>query len=278
MKKIIIFLLVISLAVVFFLRTPYYYQLRSYVLMYFHSFQQEKGSLLAEEKINLEIPGGKITEKRDWYPFVIVFNADNGFSRYMGRDISLTILYNFGVFSPGAASSTFFLPQSPYYNSFYGGYVVRENDSGRKFGFINDKPDLEELFSVPQYDFKYLVLQSLGCPLDKSIIKSFSEQVTSNITYAGYEGWDQIDSIMEANGSWHEFTEGKRAYIQYGIPPAIEGDLQEFKPITMYGRTYVRYFAEFNSTIILYIMCPERKTVEECDREILSKTIISIRK
>lgn len=269
---VIILLLTVSLGLLFY-KVPLYYQLRSYLVMYFYSIYEEKQSLIKKQNILIDIPGGTSTREKDWYPFVMVFNDDYGFSRYMGRDLALTILYNFGAFDWKQSSSSYYFINSPYYNSFYGGYIVRDN-SGKKFGFTPEgEPDLEEIFSVPEYDFKYLVLQSLGCPEEKMKMELKSCEITKDVEYAKYKGWIKIDSVLETNSPVHKYKVDRRAYIQYGNP--FKGnDQEDFELMTMRGRIYARYFDQFGCTVFLYIMTPAWYTLEECDRKILSKTVI----
>ena len=257
------------------LKAPLYYQVRSYAVMFAYSTFEKKFSLLDENSMVMKIPGGSSTPEKDWFPFVMTFNDDKGFSYFMGRDLSLTILYNFGGFSWSSSSSAFFDKNSPYFNSFYGGYVVRDNESNKIYGFTEQgEPDVEETFAIPQYDYKYLVLQSLGCPASKLKMEVLSMEIAENIRYAGYDDWVRIDSLMLVNSPEHKFKGNRRAYIQYGNPLLKEKD-EEFKLMTTYGRIYARYFPEFQSTVYLYIMSPDLNTVNQCDHAILSKSVIA---
>jgi len=257
------------------LKAPLYYQARSYVVMYAYSAWEKKFSLLEKNDIVLKIPGGLSTPEKDWFPFVMTFNDDRGFSEFMGRDLSLTILYNFGSFSWNSSSSAFFDRDSPYFNSFYGGYVVQENEQNKIYGFTEEgELNLEETFAVPQYDFKYLVLQSLGCPASKLKMEILSQEITKDVEYVGYEDWVRIDSLMLVNSPEHKFKGSRRAYIQYGNP-LLKDNNEEFRTMVTHGRIYARYFPEYNSTVYLYIMSPNINTLNHCDESILSKSVIA---
>ncbi len=270
----LVVIVMLSLSVLF-LKVPLYYQARSYILMYAFSKYEQANSLLKEQNIKIDIPGGNSTEKKDWYPFVMLFNDDRGFSQYMGKDLSLTVLYNFGAFNWNTSSSFYFQEDSPYFNSFYGGYLVKANTENQIFGFEDDgQVNLEEVFTVPEYDYKYLVLQSFGCPEEKLTMEILSHEITKNVSYAGYDNWTQIDSFLLVNSPVHKYKGDRRAYIQYGNP-LKQGDKEDFPLITTQGRIYVRYFEEFKNTVFLYIISPNRLTIDECDHEILSKTVIS---
>lgn len=273
-------ILIILIAVIFFgMKPPLYYQARSYIAMYAFSKYEEKNSLLAKQGFEIKIPGGLTTKERDWYPFVMVFNDDKGFSQYMGRDLSMTVLYNFGAFAWNKRYSDFFHQDSPYYNSFYGGYLVKENskfsaEANKKYGFTaKGDIDIAEVFSVPEYDFKHLVIESLACPTNLLALEIISYELKENVEFAGYGDWIQIDALLKGNQPKHRVRELQRAYIQYGYPPDPDG--LDFELMETYGRIYIRYAKELQCTLFLYILSPDLNTIKKCDAEILSKTRIS---
>ena len=273
----IIILIVISLSFLF-LKPPLYSKARSYLVMYAYSNYEEKKSLLNKLDVSVEIPGGRSTKEKDWFPFVLVYNDNYGFSKFMERELSLTILYNFGAFDWKNGSSSYYNAESPYYNSFYGGYIIQEQESNRKYGFTPDgEPLIEEIISVPEYDFKYLVMQGLGCPEEKRVMDALSYEITSNVDYVGYNDWYRIDGLLLLNNPNHKFKSNRRAYIQFGNPINYS-DKEEFGLITMHSRIYAKYFEEIGSTVFLYIMTPGGLELEKSDQEILSKTIIRLPK
>ncbi len=275
-KKYIAFILVILIALtVLFLKVPFYYQARSYALMYPYSLYEKNKGLLKTLDIPIAVPGGSSTQQKDWYPFMLVFNDDQGFSQYQGRDLALTILYNFGAFAWNSSSSSFFQQDSPYFNSFYGAYIVKENGDGSKeYGYTAEgNPDIDEIFELSRYDFLNLVLKSFGCPDDKLTMEILSHDVTTAVEYAGYKDWVRIDSLLLLNSPEHRFRGDRRAYIQYGNP-LKKDNIEEFRLVTSNGRIYMRYFEEYQSTIFLYIMSPYSLTLEKTEEEILSKTTI----
>jgi len=275
-KKMIGLIVVIALALsVLLLKAPLYYQARSYLVMFAYSKYEQHNSLLEKQKIDMRIPGGTSTEDKDWFPFVMTFNDDKGFSDYMGKDLSFSVLYNFGVFGWDSSSSSLFQEDSPYYNSFYGGYIVKENSSGGVYGYTaKGEPNIDEIFAVPEYDYKYLVMQSLGCPAEKLTMDILSYNITKNVKYAGYDNWLQIDSLLLVNSPDHKYKGDRRAYIQYGNP-LKKGNQEDFRLVTTNGRIYSRYFPEFKSTIYLYIMSPDKDTLKKCDDSILSKSVVA---
>ena len=275
-RKSLGFILILIILVLIFLNTSLWMTLRSYIAMFFYSKVHENNSLLNKHNIQLKIPGGLSTTNKDWYPFVMTFNDDTGFSRYYNRNFSLTILYNFGHFEVKDGSSSYYNPNSKYFSSFYGGYLVKNNDGQtRAFGFYNDgRINSEEISLVPEYDQKQLVLGSLGCPRNEMRFDVSINDIKYNVNYINHENWVKIDSTIITNSPLHRSTKNHRAYIQYGKPIDRYYAGKDFPIIELKGRTYVKYLEDYDMSIFLYILSPDMSTIEECDKAILSKTIL----
>lgn len=244
--------------------------------MFFYSKIHERDSLLSKHDIELKIPGGLSTKAKDWYPFVMTFNDDMGFSRYFDKNVSLSILYNFGHFQIKEGSSSYYNPNSKYFSSFYGGYLVKNNDySDVPFGFNSDGSiNIEEISLVPKYDQEVLVLGSLGCPHSKVKFDASIDEIVYDVNYINQEGWVKVDSTITTNSPVHSFTKDYMAYIQYGRPMEKYYNNEDFPIITLKGRTYVRHLKEDNLSLFLYILAPTIDTIDECDKNILSQTVL----
>ena len=96
----------------------------------------EQESILKEKEIELEIPGGCETEEADWYPFVMTFNpSQSAIENYLGeKGARLTILYNFPAFDLrwGKGCSRLYDDTSPYYNGFYGAYILSSDSESQQ--------------------------------------------------------------------------------------------------------------------------------------------------
>lgn len=241
-----------------------------------YSYKHKVESILNEKKVDFVIPGGNSTRVKDWFPFVMYFNADKGFSRYSGKHLSLTILYNFGHFEILKGSSSYYNPTSSYFSSFYGGYAVYNNeDPDNKYGFNSDGTiNVNEINLIPKYDQIKLVLPSLGCPTSKRTFDSEINNIIEDVSYIEMNGWVRIDSTITTNSPVHKSTDNQRGYIQYGKPIEKYYIDEDFPVTTLKGRVYVKYVDEFKMTFVLYILAPNVKTLDECDKEILSKSKI----
>ncbi|MDD4690591.1 MAG: hypothetical protein PHE51_12725, partial [Eubacteriales bacterium] len=222
-------------------------------------------------------PGGLTTREKDWYPFVMTFNDVTGFRRYTDNDnLSLTVMYNFPAFSMKNGCSMLYDVDSPYYNSFYGAYIVQDS-SGKPYGFRADngslKLDLQSVSIIPQYDFQNLVLSDFGLNSSDMVFNWNITDCESDIPYLDYDGWTLVDADLIVNGSAHNKKGVVQSYLQYGSPSYETQN--EFSPIQMKGRIYSRYFEEYNCSIFFYIITNDTTTLEKCDKEILSLSVIS---
>ena len=272
MKKKFAIILAVGLCLILFVLSPVFPFVRSLAVMSVYSGIHRQESLMKQEGIRLKIPGGLSTGEADWYPFVMTFNASEPFQRFIqDPSVKLTILYNFPAFSMKKGCSRLFDTASPYYNSFYGAYLVQREDSGA-FGFTDGKLDLDQTAVVPRFDFWELVLDDFGLPDGD---KQFDWQVvelTENVSYLGYDGWSRVEVDLTVNGAAHRDQGFVQSYLQYGAPafPVTE----EFEPVPMKGLVYGRYFEEWNTSIFFYVLATTEEMAEKCDEEILSRSVL----
>lgn len=237
--------------------------LQSYVAMSVYSGAQNKLSVMQQNGFAI-----KMKTAKGWYPNVLVFNAD-GFSDWAGIRAEMSILYNFGDFDAATRTSSLYDIKSDLYSAFYGAYAIKMPEG--KFGFAYDsKINISEVVIAVDYDYSQLVLRNFGCQNPAFEVKEHS--VKNDIAYAGSGGWVQIDAQILANGVAHNFKEDKLAYLQYGRPLNVECD---FAKTTMAGRVYAKYFDEYGCTIMLYIIAKDIPTINECDQNVLSNTVIA---
>jgi hypothetical protein len=242
---------------------------RSLIAMSFYSRQQYKESVFARENVKVDIPNGLYTFKKDWYPFVLVFN-DDLISRKLNEDVEMSILYNYGAFENDR--STIYDSESNYFNSFYGCYIIKGKDNQKVFHDIQDEWHIEKIKTVPEHDIENLVLKSLGCT-DPTVEFNLIEIAVCDKEIAGFTDWTLFNSEIISNSLEHSVGDFKRAYIQYGSPKDYSG--KDFPVTKSYGRLYARFFPEKELYILLYVISPNLKTVEETESEFISKTIIT---
>ncbi len=247
----------------------------SMTVMSVYSKMNVKTSLLHSEDITLSIPGGLSTLRSDWYPFVMTFEANSGFRRFTGdSSLDLTILYNFPAFSLLKGCSRLYDTDSPYYNSFYGAYLVKDTDGGI-YGFTRQSdgtlyPDASAVAEVPKYDFWQLVLSEFGLTRANAVFDWNITEISEPLSYAGENGFYRIDATLTVNGSSHEYNGFTQSYLQYGKPnfPTTA----PLAPVPMYGRLYGKYLEDKQVSLFFYIVATNKEVLEECDKKILSES------
>lgn len=251
---------------------------QSMAVMGVFSHLHETKGLPAREGFRLQIPGGLATPARDWYPLVMTFCPGEGFGQFVGRPgAELTILYNFPAFSPAKGCSDLFNPSSPYYNSFYGAYVV-QCPEGPPFGFLETKEgdltvDTAAMAKAPQYDFQRLVLRDFGLQTVDAVFDWTLTGVQDSVPYVGWENWTRLDASLTVNGAAHNPAGFAQSYLQYGYPAwKTENPLA---PVEMTGRLYLRYFAEWNVSVCFYLLARDPAVLESCDRDLVSQSVLT---
>jgi hypothetical protein len=234
-----------------------------------YSAIHEKNSIMAKNDFGIEIPGGLSTIERDWYPLVMTFNA-GGYSARGGHINGMTILYNFPAFNPITRTNTFYESDSPYNSSFYGAYVIESDGITPYCYMVDGSPDYAEVMHAFKYDYVNLVLESLGDNDFEFAVRQFTGRETD---FIGYSGWTMVNAVIDTNSVTHVYEESKRSYLQYGRP--TDRTNNSFTEQQMHGRLYMRFFPEYNSTVIFYILAKDRNIVNDCDDKILSKSILS---
>jgi len=260
-RKIIIFsVLLIAAALIFW----FFYPLRSLIVMGVYSGQHKQESVHKQHGFSVGIPSGS-----GWYPFVMTYNAD-GFAAWSGIDADMSILYNFGAFDTATRTSSFYNTDSDRYCSFYGAYVLHKDDG--VFGIADDgNVNMEDITQAVAYDYTQLVLSGFGC--DDSVFCVDEYVLQQDVLYAGSNGWTRIDAAMTTNGVSHRYKESKTAYLQYG--PPTQALQEDFAVTTLQGRLYIKYFEDYDCTVMLYVIAPNIDAADACDKDILSKSVIS---
>ena len=242
MKKKLLTIVVSLVALAVFIRSPLSNYPVSLAVMKIYSEIHARDSIMEEKGIKLHIPGGSAAKEKNWYPFVMTFNADAGFQRFTGEsNLKLTILYNFPAFNLWKGCSMVYDSASPYYNGFYGAYLVcRGEDETVPYGFLPDGSlDPEAAAQVPRFDFQKLVLQDFGIKTDTLVFDWKIEKIRTKVAYLGIDGWTQTDARLTVNGMQHQKEDFRRSYLQYGPPGYPLPDIPpeaDFAPVDMIGR------------------------------------------
>ena len=145
-------------------------------------------------------------------------------------------------------------------------------ESNGVFGFDdNGEIDLIDISLAVEYDYTKLVIRDFGCENQTFEIGNFV--IADDVTYAGSSGWTRVDATMISNGAAHNYDGYKLAYLQYGRPMEKVG--ASFEVLSLFGRVYAKYFPEYDSTIMIYVIAPSLEAVNTCDTTILQQTTIA---
>ena len=258
-----------------FLISPLFPYIRSLAVMKIYSAQCEKGSLPDTNGFEVFVPSGE-----GWYPFVMNFSDDNGFSAYTGKsDTRLTIFYNFPSFDLTKGCSRLYDTKSSYYNAFYGVYFVSSGDQ-TPYGFVASQDgkrvlDSEAVAAVAQFDFFNLVLGDFGLKREDRVFSYEEVFREEEISFIGYDGWTRMECKMRVNGASHEKGAFVRSYLQYGEPAFLCDE--PFAPINMHGVVIARYFEEYDVSAFFYCMAPDRQVCLDCEEKILKQSTLNHR-
>jgi hypothetical protein len=210
----------------------------------------------------------------------MTFEANNGFRRFAGdSSLDLTILYNFPAFSPLKGCSRIYDTDSPYYNSFYGAYLVKDS-AGGIYGFTRQDdgtlyPDAAAVAEVPKYDFWQLVLSEFGLTRANAVFDWNITEISDPMDYAGADGFFRMDATLTVNGSSHRYNGFTPSYLQYGKPNFPVTD--PLAPVPMYGRIYGKFLEDKQVSLFFYIVAADKEILEECDSKILSESTFTYR-
>jgi|AGTN01.3.fsa_nt_gi hypothetical protein len=259
-KLIVLSALLVVAALIFW----FFYPLRSYVVMGVYSGRHSRESVMKRQGFSVDIPAGQ-----GWYPFMLTYNAE-GFARWSGVDADMSILYSFGAFDAATRTSSIYDAGSDRYCAFYGAYVAHMD--GGVFGFTDSgEVDMDEVTLAVKYDYTQLVIAGFGC--DSPVLRVEGFDLQTGLTCAESGGWTRIDAVIAANGVAHNYKESKTAYLQYG-PPMKAVD-ESFAVIALQGRLYIKYFEEYDCTVMLYAIARDSATVDRCDADLLAETAIT---
>lgn len=159
--------------------------------------------------------------------------------------------------------SDFMNPDSPYYQSWVGAYVVFDGDERKHFGFDDGRqPIRQEALDVLEADQR-MVLGGAGCPHtcpDGRRVRLSGEMEVSLIESGGNEWW-RLDGRAQTWSAYHRGSAPagqRRAEAVYGrVPDGAPHPVDDFHPLTYSGSFWQRYVPEWGATIARFYICPK---------------------
>jgi hypothetical protein len=179
-------------------------------------------------------------------------------ARALHRLFDLMVLFTIGDFPDGSDFSSYFLPDSPWYNVFYGAYGIRSHKrDGSAWGFGPDgTPRIDEILEVPFVDYNFLTAGELGCPPDRMCFEVLEHR-------EGTQGrWQTCDAVAVVPSGLHRPHEAVDPNPEYdfvfGAPDAwlLGPTRASYEPVRMRGRLHYAVVAP-KITLVWGGMCPD---------------------
>lgn len=247
-RWIISLILAVSLAVL--LLWPGMARARSLLVMAPYDWLHQANSVPARLGVQLELP----LRDAGLYPRLITFNADQGMSGWLGREVGFTVDFTFADFPLFASHSPFYDPDAELYGAYLGSYYVHG---------LGTELNPTQVAKIAEYDQRALALPALGLPFADSY---FEPTVTAQ-TQVGFaeRQWTSYDAAVATNCPDHSPAGFRPAYLQFGWPPATD---RQFPDCTLAARIEVTYLPEHDLNIGLYIMAPAAATVARLSEQV----------
>lgn len=256
--------IIVFMAAVPFTRLPV-----SMLIMQINNIYQGAGDLTETQGIEIDMPSGRLSDDQVWYPFLMSYNAGDGFSKASGKNIDLTILYNFASYDALRGGSRFFEKGSPYNGAFYGAYLIKEESDPFTYMFNEEGAVIKgSALEIAKYDYLNLVIRGLGAP-DQALVFDQDADLMTSRNFGGYE-WTEISAKGKCTSPSHEFQSFQLGYLQFGLP--YGKNPSDFEEISMHSRVWVTKIKEKNTTLVLYAMTPDPTYLEAMSQKIIYET------
>lgn len=179
--------------------------------------------------------------------------------------VEVLMQFSIGDFLDDWPCSAYFDPTSPWYNVFYGAYVMlSQKVDGTPWGFRADgTPDVGEFLRIPQIDYTFLTAGMFACPPSKMRF-----EVEYDEPRPGRGGWFRVvvrrAIIPSGLHLVPQDVDYPLAYLMYGVPRPefLEGGPTQYEPVEMRGDLFLKLLpcAEDKMPISLAwgTLCPAR--------------------
>jgi len=157
--------------------------------------------------------------------------------------VDLATLWGFGDFDESLGCSTYYDPNSAWYNGFFGGYAMRSyKPDGAAWGYDANggQVNFDEFFKVCAVDYNFLTAGAFGCPPDKMCFR------VTQCTASKSDGWDVATVIAKAPSGLHnpaqaQYPADPSSYLVFGLPhPGLLNGGDSFAEVELTGQFYLR--------------------------------------
>lgn len=268
---VVVFILMFTISIAFLAPS-----IRSHIIMSLVSWKESFHVIGKDEGLAIEFvdPISAKENGLNWYSNMLLFNArdisSSSIDLHGNGLLDMSIYYTFGDFEKGRSS--IYDPKSPYNSAFYGAYMIKFKSDQ----YSKEEIDLAELAeAVTRYDYLNLILSQFGLDNEEAYFKPEAIVIKDGISKFDIDDWVQIDSYVNTRSVTHTPDGFKRHYLQFG-KPNVDETHNDFPPVTIFGRTYCKYFKDKDAYIIFYIQAANEDLVDSTDKYLLSRSKVSI--
>ncbi len=185
-------------------------------------------------------------------------------SLVLSLPVDLLVIFTIGDFDPPRQCSSYYVPDRPWYNVFYGAYGVRSREAdGSWWGYdAAGNVQVKEMLEVPELDYNVLTAGQLGCPPEKQIFQVL-ETKTSTVG-----AWDRGEVVAMVPSGLHRLKDAilgganPTYYSIFGFPDSdLIGSRPSYEPVKMRGEMFFRRVTEATGndriTLVWGAMCPD---------------------
>ncbi len=214
----------------------------------------------AAKRRGLEINLG--SHQRGWIRLGLWADLGEALSEVLGRPVEAAACSRFGGFNLNHIYSDFMNPDSDYYQSWLGAYVVFDHEDRRAFGFDEQEALIpRDALAVLEADQR-LVYRSAGCPHrfpDGNVVRLRGELATDRMEVDGLYWW-RITGQADTWSAYHRGTAPGASRLRssiYGVvPPSARHAVDDFHPLCYKGEFWMRYFPEYEATCARFYIYP----------------------
>lgn len=198
-----------------------------------------------------------------WTQVVLVGHMSKTLPGVVGYPLEGVAWSRFGGFHPGRPYADFLNPASPFYQCWYGAYVVFDNEHRQQFGLKPDgTPDPADALAALEAD-QALVYHNAGIVErrfeDGRLVRPTTEFNAEQVTRHG-QGWWRLTGEAETWSAYHREPLPGRKWTfgwTYGaVPPTAEHGVDDLHPLTYRGEFWVRYEPAWRASTAMFFIYP----------------------
>jgi hypothetical protein len=198
-----------------------------------------------------------------WTRVILVGHMSKTLPELVGYPLEGVAWSRFGGFGPGRTYAAFLDPGSPFYQCWYGAYLVFDNEHRRRFGFNpNGTPNPADAILALEADQR-LVYHNAGITGHQfaggRLVQPLGDFECKPVDRCGQTWW-RITGQAETWSAYHRRRrpEGKWTFNwTYGaVPPTVDHGVEDLHPLIYSGEFWIRYEPAWQASTALFFIYP----------------------